>query len=104
MKTPDWNMIWTTSPGLRRSVIVMLLLLLTVILSGCSNTPAHKVQYLTPDPMWVQPTEIYLGIGDMETYEAVRNKALTEALSAVGRCNADKAAVRSWMQRVQRDD
>lgn len=101
MKMPDWKLIWQNSPGLRRSVIVILLLCLAVIVSGCSSSPVHKAQYLTPDPAWVQPTVIYLGIQDLQTYEAVRNKALTEALSAVGRCNADKAALRAWMQKAK---
>lgn len=73
------------------------LLLLTVMLTGCSTTVQTKVIKQYPDALWVQHTDSGLAKDMLSDYGKVREKALPQVLDALKACNVDKGSIREWM-------
>lgn len=78
----------------------MTALCLLPLSSGCEAPPAvvTQTQVLTPPPAWLLPTpeprRVIEHCGDLLEFGR-------EALAALAQCNADKARVAEWAERVK---
>ena len=76
---------------------MIVFLLLTVILTGCSTTVQTKVIKQYPDAAWVQHIDSGLTKDMLSDYGKVREKAVPRVLDALKACNVDKGSIRKWM-------
>lgn len=68
-----------------------------VTLIGCSGIQT-KTKKVYPDDLWLQHTKSGITKVMVETYGAVKDKALPQCKSALKLCNVDKASIRNWKE------